>query len=215
MYREASSSRTWNVPAKMERPHLDSLSLYVRALQHAKVIDDNLQLSETLPKDVHEAYQQWARSIDPYIQGQSQEDTHKQKPNIRIIELTRVEMAGRNTEYEDVRRRRLEQFEIDTVLRSGLRRQLLDPGRAIHSHPNTTPATPGLPSNLFDFEVIDLTNANDPPWSEHEGTDAESYVPSSSPPGTDATDDSFAVADVTVMSKFEKKVDRMPSSSGP
>ena len=128
MYREASSSRTWNVPAKMERPHLDSLSLYVRALQHAKVIDDNLQLSETLPKDVHEAYQQWARSIDPYIQGQSQEDTHKQKPNIEIIELTRVEMAGRNTEYEDGRRRRLEQFEIDTVLRSGLRRQLLDPG---------------------------------------------------------------------------------------
>ncbi|KAK0513670.1 hypothetical protein JMJ35_004034 [Cladonia borealis] len=63
MYREASSSRTWNVPVKMERPHLDSLSLYVRALQHAKVIDDNLQLSETLPKDVHEAYQQWARNF--------------------------------------------------------------------------------------------------------------------------------------------------------
>ena len=61
----------------------------------------------------------------------------------------------------------LEQLEIDTVLRSGLRRQLLDPGGAIHSHPNTTPATPGQPSSFFDFEVIDLTNADDPPYFEY------------------------------------------------
>lgn len=100
-------------------------------------------------------------------------------------------MAGENSQYEENRRKRLEPLEIDTVLRSGLRKQSLDSGGA-HSHPSTTPATLELPSSSYDFEVIDLTSPDDPSWSEGEGTDAESCIPSSFPPGTDATEDSFA-----------------------
>ncbi len=61
MYQEVSSLRHWNVPANKERPHIDALSLYVRALQRAKVMDDNYQLSETFPDSILKEYQQWAR----------------------------------------------------------------------------------------------------------------------------------------------------------
>ena len=57
--------------------------------------------------------------------------------------------------------------------------------------------TASLPPGFYDWEVLDLTNSNDlddRAWCEGEGTDAESCIPSSSPPDTDATDDSFAVA---------------------
>ena len=49
------------VPAKRKRPHIGSLNLYVRALQRAKVMDDNWQISATVPDGVPQEYQQWAQ----------------------------------------------------------------------------------------------------------------------------------------------------------
>ena len=69
--------------------------------------------------------------------------------------------------------------------------------------------TASLPRGFYDWEVLDLTDPNDlndRAWSEGEGTDAEPCIPSSCPPDTDATDDSFAVADVKVMTNFDNTV---------
>ena len=60
-YNDAASSMSWNIPTELQYPNFSSRGLHVRALQRAKLMDKDGQMSDALPKDVPEAYLPWAR----------------------------------------------------------------------------------------------------------------------------------------------------------
>ena len=96
-------------------------------------------------------------------------------------------------------------LEGDSFLRSGLRR-LFAPGAVAHGHPRTDPLAPSWASP-DQIEVIDLTGEEeDVMYDTGTGTDAESFVPPSSPLLTVATDESLEVSNVKMEKQFNNQI---------
>lgn len=82
----ATTSRSWLTPGKMERPNFMSNALYIRAFQHARVMNADGVLARSLPATVHPEYMMWARSF--YKLGTDKPDNKEGERMSRFKELT-------------------------------------------------------------------------------------------------------------------------------
>ena len=77
----ATISRSWLTPGKKERPNFLSIALYMRAFQHAGIMDAEGVLAKTLPETVPPQYMMWARIFykldeDPIVNEDGESDLH-------------------------------------------------------------------------------------------------------------------------------------------